>query len=264
MKVECPFCKEKYDIKRSQLGRRATCTMCEQSFILYVEGVTPLPPRKKNPKLLLFILLGFVAVAAIGAGAYWFFMFYFPKIKANAEDTGSEAPSAIASTITQAEMLSSNNNLKQIFVGFQMHANDGSDGLMPDSLSVLLEKNILSDPKIFIASFDKVSTPASGKIMPENTTYVYLGAGLKTGTQAVIAFEKPWLFPAGWNKLNVLRADGSVTTETIDGLSEMTCRQVVELLTKDFQDKPLVNELLNSADKEDKARKQDSPEQQAQ
>ena len=51
MKVECPYCKEKYNIKRSQLGKRAVCNMCEQSFVLYVEGVEPPKPRKKNPKL---------------------------------------------------------------------------------------------------------------------------------------------------------------------------------------------------------------------
>jgi ribosomal protein L37AE/L43A len=73
MKVECPYCKEKYNIKRSQLGKRAVCNMCEQSFVLYVEGVEPPKPRKKNPKLVKRIVSVIVLLAVLGGGAYWLF-----------------------------------------------------------------------------------------------------------------------------------------------------------------------------------------------
>ena len=169
-----------------------------------------------------------------------------------------EDASAGIGAVTEAELLSSNNNLKQIATGLTMIANESGE-MLPDSLNVLKEKNQLSDPNVFIAPFDEVSTPATDKITADNTTYAYIGAGIKAGAQAIVAFEKPWLLPDGWNKINVLKADGSVSTITLDGLKNMTCRQVVESLTKDYQDKQIVETLLNNADNEDKSRKQETP-----
>ena len=273
MKVECPYCKEKYNIKRSQLGKRAVCNMCEQSFILYVEGVEPPKPRKKNPKLKKQILSAVILLAVLGGGAYWLFMENgLEKVKSLISKKSSEQndnASAGVGAINEAGLLSSSNNLKQIATALIMTA-DESGGMMPESLNILKEKNQLNDPNVFIAPFDKVSTPATDAITADNTTYAYVGAGIKSGAQAVIAFEKPWIFPEGWNKINVLKADGSVSTETIDGLKSMTCRQVVEALTKDYQDKQIVEKLLNNADNEDKSRKQEeqapqeNPEQQGQ
>ena len=260
MKVECPYCKEKYNIKRSQLGKRAVCNMCEQSFVLYVEGVEPPKPRKKNPKLVKHIVSVIVLLAVLGGGAYWLFALNgLEKVKALISSKTSDQQdnaSANIRVITEAELLSSSNNLKSIALGLVMVAGD-SGGMMPESLNVLKEKNQLNDPNVFIAPFDKVSTPATDKITADNTTYAYVGAGLKSRSQVIVAFEKPWLFPEGWNKINVLKADGSVSRETIDGLKNMTCRQVVEVLTKDEQDKQIVETLLKNADNEDNSRKQE-------
>ena len=259
MKVECPFCKEVYNVKRSQLGKQATCHMCEQTFVLYVEGVEPLPPRKKNPKALLHALLGLVVLLALGGGgygAYWYFKVYRPQQqeKTAAENTDNGGTAQVKA-ITQADMVSSQNNLKQIFKGFEI----GSFSTLPESLSVLLENNHLPEPKVFIAPFDKVSTPGDGKINPGNTTYAYVGEGFQKGRPVVIAFEKPWLLPDGSNQINVLLADGTVHTKTIQDVSKKSCREIVEILTADYSDKTTVEKLLKNADREDANRNSGTP-----
>ena len=270
MKVECPFCKEKYNIRRSQLGKRATCSMCEQSFVLYVEGVEPRKPIKIKPKVVILILVAILLLGAAGGAAYWIvekdgwttikelatkipgLKKVFNKEEAKSADN-EENSSGNVKSISKAEMLSSLNNLKQIEDAIYSYAKDFSDAF-PENLNALMENNFLKDPKILIAPFDKVSTPAEGKITPANTTYAYVGAGFTTGYPVFIAFEKPWLLPEGSNKINILYKDGGVQEKTIEGVSKMTCRQVVEVLTKNYQNKELAEKLLKNADAEDQAR----------
>lgn len=270
MKVECPFCKEQYNIKRSQLGKRATCSMCEQSFVLYVEGVEPRKPIKIKPKVVILILVAILLLGAAGGAAYWIvekdgwttikeLATKIPGLKKvfNKEEKKSsddkENSSGNVKSISKAEMTSSQSNLKQIYVILSTYADDFSYKF-PQSLNILMENKLLTDPKILIAPFDKVSTPAEGKITPANTTYAYVCAGTKQGEPAIIAFEKPWLLPEGSDQINILFANGQVQTETIKDVSKMTCRQVVEVLTKDYQNKELAEKLLKNADAEDQAR----------
>ena len=257
MKVECPFCKEVYNVKRSQLGKQATCNMCEQTFVLYVEGVDPLPPKKKNPNAARNVLLGLVVLLLLGGGgygAYWYFKVYRPQQQqksAAAENAGNEG--ATPAAIIQADMVNSKNNLKQIGTALAIHASEHKDSL-PESLNTLMKNENLTDPKVYIAPFDKVSTVGNDKIKPENTTYAYVGSGIQIGRPIVVAFEKPWLLPEGWDQINVLMADGSVLTKTIPDAGKKSCREIVENLTAEEKDKTTVEKLLKNAEKEDEDR----------
>ena len=246
MKVECPYCKEKYNIKRKQLGMEATCAMCNSTFVLYVEGVSPIvksAKRKKSPVWIILAIVLFLVLAG-GGGAYYYF--FFMK---NSEGKNEEKAAGITG-ISDAEWLASKSNLKQIGVAIKSYTIEQNK--MPMSLNDLVTAKALTDYKVFIAPFDKKSKIGENELKAENSSYAYIGANIDAASNVPVAFDKPWILPEGINKISVLYGDGSVKTVEMDGVSKMSCVQAAEALTKDETDKKAVEILLKNAEAEDK------------
>ena len=122
----------------------------------------------------------------------------------------------------------SDNNLKQIGVAIAMYA-AMHDEMCPPGLSALVQENLLPATKIFIAPYDRNRRPASGQeIGSANTSYVYVGKGLKTAhaSQLPVAFEKPDLLGADGSCF-VLYLDGHTAQKTVRG---KTCKAIAEEL----------------------------------
>lgn len=256
MKVECPYCKEKYNISRKQIGMEATCAMCNSTFVLYVEGVEPYKPMSAEAKRKIRnIIFGILfLILAGGGGAYYYFNIY-TKAKPQETEVKNTENNDIAA-IFKTKWMSSANNLKQIGMSIKSYTISNGEKF-PDSLNTLVTSNELTDKAVFVAPFDNRTKLASGEMNPENISYAYFGKGGTSSwnNMVVIGFEKPWLLPDGWNKLNVMYADGAVKEVTLEGLNQKTCRQVVEELMKEFSDKAVVETLLKNADQEDSEKK---------
>ena len=259
MKVECPYCKEKYDVKRSQLEMEAICAMCNNSFILHIDGVAPKRKKPVDKKKVLMISVVSVVVVILAGGGYYLhskgfdFMKLFKKSENQTTENNSAGNAADPAAIAKTKLTVSNNNLKQISMGILNYSTDNNEQL-PLSLNELITSGALPDFNIYIAPFDKKSVVGSGELKPENTSYAYVGAKVKYGSAVPVLFEKPWLLPEDSSQINVLSADGQIQTVTINGVSKMTCRQVVEELTKESQEKALVDQLVKNAEQEDSGR----------
>lgn len=261
MKVECPYCKEKYDVKQSQLEMEATCAMCNNNFILHIDGVSPKKSNPADKKKILMILIITVIVLSLAGGGYYLhskgfdFMKFFKKGEtpaAESKDSGAGSVPGVGA-IAKAGTEVSANNMKQIGTAFMTYAS-GHQEQLPASFNDLIKSNTLTDFKVYIAPFDTKSMTGEGELKPENTSYAYIGATVKYGSAVPVLFEKPWLLPEESSRINVLMANGQVRTATINGVSKMTCRQVVEELTKELPDKQAVEQLLKNADLEDSKR----------
>ncbi len=261
MKVECPYCKEKYDVKRSQLEMEATCAMCNNNFILHIDGVSPKRSTPADKKKILLISIISVVVLGLAGGGYYLhsqgfdFMKFFKKGETEtAESKGSGAGSVPgAGAIVKAGTEVSANNMKQIGMAFMTYASEHQEQL-PASLNDLITSNALADFKVYIAPFDTKSMTGEGELKPENTSYAYVGTSVKYGSAVPVLFEKPWLLPEESSRINVLMSNGQVQSAEINGVAKMTCRQVVEELTKELPDKQAVEQLLKNADLEDSKR----------
>ena len=128
----------------------------------------------------------------------------------------------------RAKHVTSLNHLKQLGLGIQIYAGDNSDKCPPD-LTALVKEGYLSDTGVLISPKDKVRKAASGKVIaPANTSYVYVGKGLKTAhdSRLPVAFEKPDLLGQD-GECAVLFLDGHVESRTVRG---RTCRAIAEEL----------------------------------
>ena len=82
MKVECPFCKEQYEVKEKLLGKKGICKMCERTFVMRGpngEVYQPRPNLKKGRNsgstaklVILIISLVLLFFALIGGGAFYY------------------------------------------------------------------------------------------------------------------------------------------------------------------------------------------------
>lgn len=150
------------------------------------------------------------------------------------------------------------NNLRQIFAGINMYV-AANDDMLPADFSALA--SYVGSGRIFTAAFDKKSKPTSGNnIKPGNTSFAYVGNlgrinALNNPGVVPLAFEKPWLLPAGQTRIAVLYADGRVESLHLPPETPKTCRAVVKFLSKKITDKNLKNKLNKNAAAEDKAKK---------
>ena len=149
------------------------------------------------------------------------------------------------------------NNLKQIASALTMYL-AANDDVLPGNFSALAE--YLGGGRIFIASFDKKSRPATtNEIKPQNTSFAYVGdlgriSALNNTAATPIAFEKPWLLPAGQTRINVLFADGHVEMVHLPTHTPKTCQATVKHLCRNIKDKALTGKLIKNALKEDKTK----------
>jgi prepilin-type processing-associated H-X9-DG protein len=102
------------------------------------------------------------------------------------------------------------NNLKQIGVGLVMHAND-FDNRFPDDLGVLMDRNYVRSPQVFVVRGSKTVPPTTApEIRGGRCDYLYFGKGVALVggnlAQLPVACTKPGLLRSGG--LNVLYADG--------------------------------------------------------
>ena len=161
------------------------------------------------------------------------------------------------SLLDRASRAKSLSNLKQIGMAALMYG-DAYDGYYPDSLkatSFFLGGEV---PKFFIAPFDQQSQPAKDITVftEKNTSYAWLLPLVKLNkirypANTPAAFEKPWIFPEKTDKIAILYADGHIDTKKISGVSQMTCRQVAEILIHDLEDENLCAVILAQAEKID-------------
>ena len=149
------------------------------------------------------------------------------------------------------------NNLKQIASALTMYLT-ANDDVLPENFSALAE--YLGGGRIFVASFDKKSRPsATNEIKPQNTSFAYVGnlgriSALNNTAATPIAFEKPWLLPAGQNRINVLFADGHVEMVHLPANAPKTCHAAVKHLCRNLKNKVLTDKLIKNAINEDKAK----------
>ncbi|MBE6375355.1 MAG: hypothetical protein E7050_02715 [Lentisphaerae bacterium] len=100
------------------------------------------------------------------------------------------------------------------------------------AFDILMREGHLTDAKVYIAPFDRKSTLAKDVMTPANTSYIYIYVSPQYSSTAPVCFEKPWILPERSDKINVLFADGHVSTVTIPGVYKMSCREVLEHLLK--------------------------------
>ena len=147
---------------------------------------------------------------------------------------------------TKSKIATSINNLKQI--GCALERDDVlPNGVLKDSSDTtkdpaavfnFLKNEGLVSADMLISPFDSKSTPADSTVTAANVSYVYIycPTGNAYSSELPMVFEKPWLLPEGLDLINVCYADGHTRTEGIQGVSEMSCRQVLEILLKDVKD----------------------------
>ena len=143
------------------------------------------------------------------------------------KQTAAVMHKAMEQSRRRAQQIASINHLKQIATGIHMYASSHSDKL-PPSLAALTRGGYLP-PNVLIAPADSRRLTASGKpAAPGNTSYIYLGSGLKTeaSPRLPVALEKPDLIGAD-GRCAVLFLDGHVETRTVRG---RTCRAIAEEL----------------------------------
>ena len=121
-------------------------------------------------------------------------------------------------------------NLKQIGMAIWRYA-DNNKGNFPPDLNTLFKKGYLADPAVYITPADPVSRPkARGELRDENTSYVYVGKGLKNDCgQLPIAFEKVEIVNAT-GSCCVLYADGH--TGTVAMSAKKSNREIAEELVR--------------------------------
>lgn len=107
----------------------------------------------------------------------------------------------------------------------------GKDGAA--AIDILWREAYLTPMETLIVRFDQNSKPAgpADQITAENTSYVYVGSGLKDASLP-LAFEKPWLIPKGTDEINVLFGSGEVKTIQYKSIRNMTCRKFLNFLLK--------------------------------
>ena len=130
----------------------------------------------------------------------------------------------------KAHKVTSASNLKQIGIGCKMFACDNS-GKFPDDLTALVKGDYLPDVKVYIAPGDPRRKGFTDKIIrPANTSYAYVGKGLRDGAAAELplAFEKPDVVGRNGGMCSVLFADGYVAAVKVKG---RTCKAIAQELT---------------------------------
>ena len=140
------------------------------------------------------------------------------------------APGLSAAQI-RAGKTASTSNLKQIGIAIMMYATDNNENL-PPNFNALFKNNYLADSAVYISPADPVSRPkARGELRGENTSYVYVGKGLKDGVNPdlPVAFEKVEIVNAT-GSCCVLYADGH--TGTVAMSAKKSNREIAEELVR--------------------------------
>ncbi len=151
-----------------------------------------------------------------------------------------------------SKWIRSSSNLKQIGLALKQYAIDYQD-YFPDKpgaagLNQLFAGEFLTDYNVFRTPYDKRNTHRNNVIDDANSSYAYVGAGLKEGDgmdPGVIpmAFDKPWFLE---NHTPILFMDGHV--EAFIQVNAKTCVDVIEFCRKKYNpDDPAWQILLENA-----------------
>ena len=137
---------------------------------------------------------------------------------------------------------SSVNNLKQIGNALELYTQGSKGQLRPNGVTAngdlskdpglvfeLLRVQVhLINAKVYAAPYGKteVAEP-NASLEGKNCGYVYIYVEPKYAAASAVAFEKPWHLPSYADRLTVLYGDGHVKTHKIEGVSKMSCRELL-------------------------------------
>lgn len=184
----------------------------------------------------------------------------------------AESLLSFLSNETSRQQQVSVNNLKQIGIALEFYSLTSVGQHRPNGMlrsgfdtrqdasavfDILRREGHLTDAKVYLAPWDKEGSPAKPgrRINNSNTSYIYIYVSPQYSITAPVCFEKPWLLPRGSNKLTVLYADGHVSTVTIPGVSNMSCREILTLLLQNSGiNESSKQEMLKYADLADRSK----------
>jgi prepilin-type N-terminal cleavage/methylation domain-containing protein/prepilin-type processing-associated H-X9-DG protein len=142
----------------------------------------------------------------------------------------------------KARNISCVNNLKQIGNALELYTQGSKYQRRPHGVTAngdlskdpglvfeLLRGQVhLTNAKVYAAPYGKteVAEP-NASLEGKNCGYVYIYVEPKYAAASAVAFEKPWHLPSYADRLTVLYGDGHVAIHKIEGVSEMSCRELL-------------------------------------
>ena len=137
---------------------------------------------------------------------------------------------------------SSVNNLKLIGFALEMYTQGSKGQLRPHGVTangdlskdpglvfeILRVQGHLIDTYVYAAPYGKTEfAKPNASLEGKNCGYVYIYVEPKYAAASAVAFEKPWHLPSYADRLTVLYGDGHVKTHKIEGVSKMSCRELL-------------------------------------